>query len=526
MKKLFVFWAFVGMLTFSCNQKDGYEEKQVEETVDMEQKVRDFFAIDEAFYQSLLEDPDFVKLCDVYKEQSSLSLEDLDAGLSREDEIFDMIDSLSVKYERDNIFAYVMHYEEQEVSSRSANGMPDYYVWETVNVTQHYWGRCYLNSPTGVCDIVRNWQDAWTWCARIEIQANQRLGNQLDLNAYRNALKTYLASHKPNFYYGIFYDRYRRYYNPLLAGGYDEVINMPLSAFVFDIQTYAFCSDSRICEFVIFLRKQFEQFHYSGLWKSYGGGGGTTGNNPAIGAPGSVINMGNVVEDPYIGCILRNVLNNKRVSDILKNFMGEHSIAHLKWDLSNSKFDTLETGRFEPNMDKFWFTIKLNEEWLSKLPVLLVAQTMIHEAIHADLFMKMYMFRESMPKETMSKEEIRDLDHALSVQDFPTLYEFYNQYYSAGDVAGVHHQYMASYMVSEIAGILQEIFPGQVYMVYEAIAWQGLKKWEVLNIETNKYEPQNTTAWDELPSERKDALNDCYRSYWKNPNSYKLEGCL
>lgn len=514
------------MLTFSCNQEDGYEEKQMEETVDMEQKVWDFFAIDEAFYQSLLEDPDFVKLCDVYDEQSGLSLDEVLAGLGRENEILDMIDSLSAKYERDNIFAYVMHYEDQKRESRSPVELPDYAIWEIVNVTRHEWGECFLGSPTSVCDIAKNWQEAWTLCAYQEVLANQRLGNRLDLNAYRCELESFLGGQRPNLNYGTFFNRYKGYIDPLIAGGYDNIINRPTSMFVFDIYTYALCGGPKICEFVIFLQAQFELFLYTGLWENCIRNDGLTENDSDFSSPGGVIDGGNVVSNSYIGCILQDVLGNNNVLGILHSFVGEYSIAHLKWELSSEGFNLGETGMFEPNMERFWFTIKLNEKLLPKLPVLLVAQTMVHEAVHADLFMKMYMFRRSMPDGTLSVDEIVALDDALSVQDFPTLNEYYEKFYSEGMIAGVHHQYMAEYMVSAIAGILEEIYPGEVPFVYEAIAWQGLKRQKVRNLETGVLEERDTEAWKNLPDAKKALLDGFYEEYMRDPSNYTKGGCL
>lgn len=48
----------------------------------------------------------------------------------------------------------------------------------------------------------------------------------------------------------------------------------------------------------------------------------------------------------------------------------------------------------------------------------------------------------------------------------------------------------------------------------------------MLNPKTNEHELKDTDAWSELPQERKDALDDFYESCWRNPDNYKLDGCL
>lgn len=523
MRKKIVFLCFCSLILFSCSHEESDVLHPEVKQVDVEQLVRDFFVIDDEFLLTLLEDADFLELCDVYGKRSKYIQENSIIESYNSNRILALRDSLGERYGKNNIFAYVLYQQEEQKRSRVVGDMPSYDIEEIVGVYNHEWGRCYLGYTDRVCDIQQIWRDAWTWCARQEIQANWMLGSHLDLLAYREALENFLAVRKPSFNYNILFSYYQRYCSPQIAGSYDYIMSMGASGFVSDIQLYANCYDSKICEFVIFLREQFDQFYYTGIWESLRGET-LTESNSAIEVPSCIITKTGFDASSYVECILDRMSNSDALGDILSSFVGENSIAHLEWDLTDIGFDENVLGEFVPAMDNFKFTIKLNKNLLTEMPVLVVAKTIVHEAIHADLFVKMYLFRGNMEEGTMTADELLHLDEALLAQDFPTLGYFYNKYYDNAGLGGVHHEYMAEYTVGWIAAILENVFPGENDMTYKAIAWQGLKYYMVKNPETGEWERQYTEGWDNLSEGERLGIDLYYNLYMDDPNNYLIEG--
>ena len=78
-------------------------------------------------------------------------------------------------------------------------------------------------------------------------------------------------------------------------------------------------------------------------------------------------------------------------------------------------------------MEDYWFSIELNEVRLMNLTPLMVAKTIMHEVIHADIFAKLMSLKSSL-KSNLSVDEMKELSEALNDQNFPTLNYYYEKY--------------------------------------------------------------------------------------------------
>ena len=158
-------------------------------------------------------------------------------------------------------------------------------------------------------------------------------------------------------------------------------------------------------------------------------------------------------------------------------------------------------------MEDYWFSIELNEVRLMNLTPLMVAKTIMHEVIHADIFAKLMSLKSSL-KSNLSVDEMKELSEALNDQNFPTLNYYYEKY--VFDVTA-QHQYMAEYFVDVIAAVLQEIDPTVSKETRTAIAWIGLT--ETKTVIDGKVIDVETEAWKALPTAEKKKLVEAYREY-------------
>ena len=214
-----------------------------------------------------------------------------------------------------------------------------------------------------------------------------------------------------------------------------------------------------------------------------------------------------LAENPYIDCIYKKLsTKSSTFRYYLGRFMGENSIAHLKFKLSDNLSSTVN-GRFNCKMEDYWFSIELNEVRLMNLTPLMVAKTIMHEVIHADIFAKLMSLKSSL-KSNLSVDEMKELSEALNDQNFPTLNYYYEKY--VFDVTA-QHQYMAEYFVDVIAAVLQEIDPTVSKETRTAIAWIGLT--ETKTVIDGKVIDVETEAWKALPTAEKKKLVEAYREY-------------
>ncbi len=181
-------------------------------------------------------------------------------------------------------------------------------------------------------------------------------------------------------------------------------------------------------------------------------------------------------------CVYEKMENNSLLSKTLEKFQGKKTPVNLiikqKSNLRENENDlnsrlvhgiTEYGGNLNPNI-----TIILNTEEANNNPSLLVAQTILHESIHAHIF-RMIKTRGGMSL-IKNKWTLRD---GIKV-NFPTLFDAYNE-----DPHNNQHTYMADYYrnamvkgMKEFAKSIGKTYPEQLY---KDLAWIGLlesKSWK------------------------------------------------
>lgn len=163
--------------------------------------------------------------------------------------------------------------------------------------------------------------------------------------------------------------------------------------------------------------------------------------------------------------------NNNLLDKTLKKFDGTESLINLL--VKENNLDPGVSGETEYGIP---IKITLDIDDMKDSPSLWGAHTIIHEAIHADIYRKVFVTGGL----TYSPPNTFTLN-GTSV-DFPTLFDYYNNYPN-----NAHHNYMADYYrvameegLKEYAASIGKIYPDQLY---KDLAWAGLEK---------------TNAWDNM----------------------------
>lgn len=173
-----------------------------------------------------------------------------------------------------------------------------------------------------------------------------------------------------------------------------------------------------------------------------------------------------------LDCIYTKLNSSGTLNKIIKNFMGQNSLYDLVWKGGVYSDNTLG-GTYPPQYpytDPVAIvidTIKSNNR-----PSLMVAKTLLHEAIHAQL-----------------TGWAQSVNYTLTPANFPGLFDYYTRY---GPQEG-DHQLMAAHYIDVLATGLSE-YDNNLHnrSFYEAIAWEGLI---------------GTTVWNsKLESEKKTIL--------------------
>lgn len=167
----------------------------------------------------------------------------------------------------------------------------------------------------------------------------------------------------------------------------------------------------------------------------------------------------------------------------LKQFDNDFSIIDLEFDISNS-LPTNVNGRTD-NSYSNKILISINGSTLENRPVLGVARTLIHEAIHAELYRK-----------------VRSVNNQISINDFPGIYDYYRRY-----IKNWQHQQMAAHYIDLMGKMLKEFDGSKMSdQYYRDISWNGLY---MVNDKNNPGNLIYTVAFNNLSlAERTRILNN------------------
>lgn len=149
-----------------------------------------------------------------------------------------------------------------------------------------------------------------------------------------------------------------------------------------------------------------------------------------------------------INCTYQQLLKNTTIKELLDNFFGEDAdydlIFEVVTNLDCSSDGDIDQGCTTDNLESNGsITIKIDQAYINsdQTPTLFLAHTIIHEAIHANLYLALYNHNNG------STVNLPDIN------DFPAIYEQYRQ------MKGWQHEFMANHYVSLMAQTLQEVHP-------------------------------------------------------------------
>ncbi|XRE44002.1 hypothetical protein ACIVBQ_002206 [Tenacibaculum discolor] len=200
-------------------------------------------------------------------------------------------------------------------------------------------------------------------------------------------------------------------------------------------------------------------------WEYGDGGGGTSSNT----TEDQIVNK--LTEKAK--CVYGRLETNNLLKKTLKKFNGVDAPVHLILQEGNLGAGVSGETSYGDNI-----TITLDKEDMKNTPSLWGAHTILHEAIHAEIYRKI---------RTTSQIKYDPYTKTFSLPDgsrahFPTLFDYYDKYSD-----NPQHNYMADYYrtameegLKEYATSIGKTYPDQLY---KDIAWGGL---------------HNTNAWDNM----------------------------
>lgn len=173
----------------------------------------------------------------------------------------------------------------------------------------------------------------------------------------------------------------------------------------------------------------------------------------------------------------------------LKNFEPTFSVAHLLFDIG----ETTQGNYAVTSVPKdYWIKITFNQnvDW-NNTPKIIIADTFMHEMIHAEIFRKLLSIGS-----TNGNIDINKITQYLNTHNYPGLFDYYVERTVGGE--NWQHEAMGAHYVNIMVNFLKQLYNNKYTDVeYKTIVWMGLKgtiAWNSLSqTERTLYE----TTWNE-----------------------------
>ncbi|QTE21320.1 hypothetical protein [Polaribacter cellanae] len=166
-------------------------------------------------------------------------------------------------------------------------------------------------------------------------------------------------------------------------------------------------------------------------------------------------------------CVYDNLKSNNLLNKTLEKFDGKKTPVHLlikEGDLISPRVGVTNYGS-----TGYFISITFDKSYSNDNPSLEVVSTILHEAIHAEIYRKIKTTSGLYLNSSTNKWE---LGNGAEV-DFPTLFNYYNNY-----PQNPHHNFMADYYLDAIEQGLRDYAKsiGKTYPdnLYRDLAWGGL----------------------------------------------------
>jgi len=177
----------------------------------------------------------------------------------------------------------------------------------------------------------------------------------------------------------------------------------------------------------------------------------------------------------------------------LENFEPTFSVAHLMFDLDATQNPNALAETNPPS--NYWIKIifNKNKDW-DNTPKAVIADTFMHEMIHAEIYRKLMSLAS-----TNGAIDVNKITADLLQHNYPGLFDYYVRF-TKGD-ADAQHQLMAAHYVNIMVNFLKQVYGSQYTdLEYRTIVWMGL---------------QDTKAWSLLPEvDRKLYIKTWNENYW------------
>ncbi|MFV0142790.1 hypothetical protein [Empedobacter falsenii] len=173
----------------------------------------------------------------------------------------------------------------------------------------------------------------------------------------------------------------------------------------------------------------------------------------------------------------------------LKNFEPTFSVAHLLFDIG----ETTQGNYAVTSVPKdYWIKITFNQnvDW-NNTPKIIIADTFMHEMIHAEIFRKLLSIGS-----TNGNIDINKITQYLNTHNYHGLFDYYVERTVGGE--NWQHETMGAHYVNIMVNFLKQLYNNKYTDVeYKTIVWMGLKgtiAWNSLSqTERTLYE----TTWNE-----------------------------
>lgn len=190
-----------------------------------------------------------------------------------------------------------------------------------------------------------------------------------------------------------------------------------------------------------------------------------------------------------INSIYNQAKNAANFKQYLKNFEPTFSVAHLLFDVG----ETSDGNYAVTSVPKdYWIKITFNQnvDW-TNTPKIIIADTFMHEMIHAEIFRKLLSLAS-----TNGNIDVNKITQYLNTHNYPGLFDYYVNRTVGGE--NWQHETMASHYVNIMVNFLKQLYSNKYTDTeYKTIVWMGLKgtiAWNSLSqTERTLYE----TTWNE-----------------------------
>ena len=184
-----------------------------------------------------------------------------------------------------------------------------------------------------------------------------------------------------------------------------------------------------------------------------------------------------------LNCIYNKIKSIGGFQKILSKFDSKFSTKNLIFDVGETYFNNslAETDVVDNSTIKITF----NEKYIDEFSNVYLAETFMHEALHAEIYRILYEYLKKDPNATYTERELKEY---LTKRKYHKLWDYFSKY----GFKKFQHEYMADYKVEIMSSFLLEYDNSLTKEQIESYVWKGLKATEawknLTEFQKNKYD--------------------------------------